>query len=319
MKAAVSDTYGGPQVIQIRNINTPTPSAGQILIKVVASTVSRTDIGMLRPLPQIARLFTGLRKPRQKVLGMDFAGEVVATASDVTRFQTGDRVFGMSTITFGTHAEFVCVAQDSAVELIPNQIPFEQAVLCEGAWYANNNLRKMNLKAGKKILIYGASGAVGTAAVQLAKYYGAEVTAVVKSQHITLMTALGADHVIDYEQCDFTRIGISFDCVFDAVGKIGYIKCKKLLKPKGIFASTDLRPGFGNALFSVWHWLSLRNRVFIALPSDPNALVKLIAQLLAAGEFQGVFDSSYTLSTISDAYRYVETEQKTGIAVINNP
>ena len=318
MKAAISDHYGGPEVIQIRDIDPPKPSAGQILIKVHASTVTRTDDGMLRPIPGFARLFLGLRKPKLKILGMDFAGEVVKVASDVTRFQPGDRVFGLSSVRFGAHAEYVCVAADSAVALIPEQIPCEQAVVCEGAWYANNNLRKMNLQAGKKILIYGASGAVGTAAVQLARYYGAEVTAVVDTPRIELAAALGADRVIDYTQCDFTQIGDSFDCVFDAVGKAGYFHCKKLLKPEGIFASTELKPWLPNGLFSLWHALTRRNRVFVALPTDSKRLVDFMAQRLTAGEFEGVFDRSYTLDSIAEAYRYVAKGLKTGIVVINN-
>ena len=167
MKPAIRDRYGGPEVIQIRDVAVPILSAGQLLIRVHASTVTRTDDAMLRPIPGIARLFLGVRRPRLKILGMDFAGEVVDVVADVTKFQPGDRGFGLSSVRFGAHAEYLCVAQNSAVAMLPGHLAFHQSVVCEGAWYANNNLRKMGIQKGKKILIYGASGAVGTATGQI--------------------------------------------------------------------------------------------------------------------------------------------------------
>ncbi len=312
MKAAVSASWGGPEVIQIKEVPTPEPGPNQLLIKIHAATVSRTDDGMLRPIPKFARLFMGLRRPRLQILGMDFAGEVVKTGAAVTRFNSGDRVFGLSTRRYGAHAEYLCVEADSSVARIPDGVAFDQAVVCEGAWYANNNLRQMEVNGGK-ILVYGASGAVGTSAVQLACHRGAEVTAVVETRHVELARSLGAHRVIDYTQEDFTALDERFDYILDAVGKTSYFRCRRLLKSGGRFGTTEGGPWMQNFWLVLWFRLRGTRRVVLALPAGSQALVELMAERLAQGEFRGVFDKRYRLDDIADAYRYVASAQKTGI------
>jgi NADPH:quinone reductase-like Zn-dependent oxidoreductase len=317
LKAAVSARYGPPDVIQICDVPKPDPGSGEVLIKVHSTTVSRTDNGMLRPIPFAARLFVGVLRPKLTILGMDFAGEVEAVAPGVNSFKPGDRVFGMSPVSYGAHAEYFCLSEKGPIAIMPQGTGFDEAVLCEGAWYANNCLTKMNLGPGQKILIYGGSGAIGSAAVQLAKSYGAEVTAVVHSRHIELVRSLGADHAIDYTTGDFTRSDETFDCVMDAVGKTTFFHCRKLLKSGGVYSATDLGPWAQNAFLAIWSSLTGRTRVIFPLPAGAGSLVRLLKSKMEAGEIHAVIDRKYPLDEIADAYRYVETEQKTGIVVIN--
>ena len=219
MKAAVSERYGPPEVIEIRDVPKPAPGPAEVLVRVCTSTVTRTDLGMLRPHPWFVRLFEGLWRPRRRILGFDFAGVVEARGRDATKFERGDRVFGLSVPGFGAHAEYLCVPEDGAVALVPGGKAFHEVVACEGAYYADTCMKVLGLEAGDSILIYGASGAIGTAAVQLAKARGADVTAVVPTHCLELARALGADHTIDYTVRDFTEVGKRFACVLDAVGK----------------------------------------------------------------------------------------------------
>lgn len=313
MKAAVRDNWGGPEQVDIRDVETPKPNSGDMLIKVHSSTVTRSDDCLLYPIPGFVRLFMGIGKPRLRILGMDFAGEIVEIGSNVSRFSVGDRVFGLSAVRYGAHAEYLCVSEDSSIAHIPDQISYNEAVVCEGAWYANNNLRKMNPKPGKKMLVYGASGAIGTAAVQLARYYGAEVTAVVGTPNLELAEKLGASQVIDYMKSDFTDTEERYDGILDAVGKTSYRECRKLLKPDGIFTATEFGPWLQNAWYALSFALVGRQRVYVALPTDSKEFVNFIAKRMAASEYQGVFDRNYRLDEIVDAYHYVHTEQKTGI------
>lgn len=321
MKAAVNARYGSPDVLEVRQVPTPEPQACEVLIRVHATTVSRTDCGMLRPHPQFVRLFAGLLRPRRTVLGIDFAGIVVGVGKDVTAYKPGDRVFGLSPDVYGAHAEYLCLPDTAAMTVMPVDTPFGRAVVCEGAWYADTNLQAFGLKAGHSILIYGASGAIGTAAVQLAKSYGAKVTAVVATRHLDLVRSLGADRAIDYTAQDFTQIDETFDFVFDAVGKTTYFRCRQLLKPKGIFAATDLGPWGQNPLLTIWSAITGSRRVLFPLPQTGKAktFVEFLKARMEAGEFCAVIDREYTLEAIADAYRYVETEQKAGIVVIRMP
>ncbi|MEK6744397.1 MAG: NAD(P)-dependent alcohol dehydrogenase [Nitrospirota bacterium] len=319
MKAVINARWGSPDVLEIRQAPKPEPKAGEVLIRVHATTVSRTDCGMLRPHPYFIRLFAGLLRPKRTILGMDFAGEVEAIGSGVTLFKPGDRVFGLSPDVFGAHAEYLCVPETGAIAAMPAGVRFEKAVVCEGAWYADTYLRGFRLKPGQTILIYGASGAIGTAAVQLAKSYGARVTAVVATRHLDLVRTLGADAAVDYTAEDFTQIGETFDYVFDAVGKTTYFRCRRLLKPEGVFAATDLGPWCQNPLLVIWSSITGSHRVIFPLPlsSTARACVEFLKTRMEAGEFRAVIDREYPLEKIADAYRYVETGQKTGIVVIN--
>ncbi len=317
LKAVTSTRYGPPDVLQIRQVPKPEPKTGEVLIKVHASTVSRTDDGMLRPYPFFIRLLIGLIRPKCTVLGMDFAGEIESVGAGVTSFKSGERVFGMSPDNFGAHAEYLCRPEDGAIAIMPAGLEFDEAVVCEGAWYANTYLKKFNLNSGDKILIYGASGAIGTAAVQLAKSYGAEVTAVATAPHLDLVKSLGADHVIDYIAEDFTQIGDRFDFIFDAVGKTTFFNCRRLLKSGGVFAATDLGPWYQNILLATWSSITGSNRVISPMPKDSAAFVDFLRACMEAGEFHAVIDRKYPLEAIADAYRFVETEQIIGIVVIN--
>src|ERR1700675_282410 len=215
MKAAVVTRYGSPAVVKVLDAPKPTPAADEVLIRVHAATVNRTDCGELRAHPFFTRFFYGLRRPRRTIFGLDFAGEVEAVGAAISSFKPGDRVFGMCpSRSNGAQAEYVCVPERT-VAAMPAGTRFDEAVVCEGAFYANAVLKKMALRAGHKILIYGASGAIGTAMVQLAKSSGAGVTAVVATRHLELVKSLGADHVVDYTAEDFTRIGEIFDFVVD--------------------------------------------------------------------------------------------------------
>jgi NADPH:quinone reductase-like Zn-dependent oxidoreductase len=319
MKAAINARYGSPDVLEIRQVSKPEPKAGQVLVRVHATTVSRTDCGMLRPHPFFVRLVTGLLRPKRTILGMDFAGEVEAVGADVTMFKLGDRVFGLSTDDYGAHAEYLCVPEKAAIATMPEGARFSEVVVCEGAWYADTNLQAFRLSPNHSILIYGGSGAIGSAAVQLAKSYGAKVTAVVSTRHLELVRNLGAVRVVDYTAEDFTQIGEAFDFVFDAVGKTTFFRCRRVLKSAGIFAATDLGPWCQNPLLVIWFKITGSHRVIFPLPqsSKAKALIDFLKARIEAGEFRPVIDREYPLEAISDAYRYVESAQKTGVVVIN--
>jgi NADPH:quinone reductase-like Zn-dependent oxidoreductase len=317
MKAAVNTRYGPPDVLEIRDVPKPRPGPGEVLVKVHATTVSRTDCGYLRAHPFFIRALTGLLRPKQTILGMDFAGEVETVGDDVTVFNAGDRVFGLTPNDHGGHAEYLCAPEQGTIASMPAGLRFDEAVVCEGALYADTNLRALAPEPGDKILIYGASGAIGTAAVQLAKYYGAEVTAVVATRHVDLAKSLGADRVIDYTAQDFTQVGESFDFVFDAVGKASFLACRRLLKPEGVFSATDLGPWNQNVMHMMRSAIGRSKRFVFPIPRSTRAFVEFLRDRLEAGEFRAVVDRKYPLDRIVDAYRYVETGQKTGIVVVD--
>lgn len=311
MRAAVVSRYGPPERISVTRVPIPEPGPGQIRVRVRWGTVNRTDTATLRGYPFFARAITGLLRPRMQTLGMDFAGFVDALGEGVSRFAVGDGVFGMSPDAFGAHAEYLCVPAEGPVAALPAGIAPEDAVVCEGAWYANSTASQ--LAPGQRCLIYGSSGAIGSAAVQLARLQGAEITAVTGTRTLQLAADLGADRVIDYQAEDFTALGETFDLVFDAVGKTSWSACRPLIRPGGIFAATDLGPGWSNMILSAWFALTGSKRVRIPFPRDPAGFVQTMAGHLAAGRFRGVFDRSYGLDEITEAFHYVETGQKTGI------
>jgi NADPH:quinone reductase-like Zn-dependent oxidoreductase len=319
MRAVISARYGSPDVLEIRQVPKPEPKPGEVLVAVHAAAVGRTDCGMLRPHPRLlGRLMFGLRRPSRTILGMDFAGVVEAVAAGVTKFKPGERVFGMLRYReLGAHADYLCVPQDGYIAPMPAGLRFEEAVVCEGAFYAYHSLKGLGVKSGDKILIYGASGAIGTAAVQLAKSFGAHVTAVVATRHLELVKSLGAERAVDYTKEKFTRIGDTFDGLLDAVGKTTYLRCRRLLKPGATFAGTDIGPWGQTLLLVFWCWIIGSKRVIVALPRRVERFVDFLKERMEAGEFRAVIDRRYPLEAIADAYRYVETGQKTGIVVIN--
>ena len=317
MKAAVITRYGSPDVVKVLDAPKPTPAANELLIRVHAATVNRTDCGELRAHPFFTRVFYGLRRPKRRIFGLDFAGQVESVGAETLSFKPGDRVFGMCpSRSNGAQAEYVCVPE-RAVAAMPVGVRFDEAVVCEGAFYANAVLRKIDLKRGHNILIYGASGAIGTAMVQLAQSSGAAVTAVVATQHIELVKSLGAHRAVDYISEDFTRIGETFDFVVDAVGKTSFFRCRRLLKSGGVFAATDLGPWGQNLFLAMWSSMTRSNRVVMPAPRRINGFIDYMKSRMEAGEFRAIIDRKYALEAIADAYRYVETGQKVGIVVIN--
>jgi NADPH:quinone reductase-like Zn-dependent oxidoreductase len=315
MKAVVNTRYGSPDVLEIRQVPKPQPKAGEVLVRVHATTVSRTDCGILRAQPLIVRFFMGLRRPKRTILGMDFAGEVEAVGAGVASFMPGEHVFGMSPDDFGAHAEYLCVSEMGAIAAMPKGARFDEAVVCEGAWYADTSLRALCVKPGHRILIYGASGAIGTAAVQLAKSYGAEVTAVVATRHLDLV------HSWRDPRCRLHRPGFrarrDVRFCFRRGRKTTFFRCRRLLRPGGVFAATDLGPGCQNPLLAIWSSITGNNRVIFPLPKYSGVFVDSLKARMEARQFRAVIDREYPLEAIADAYRYVETGQKTGVVVIN--
>ncbi len=317
MKASIYTNYGQPEVLQLKEIATPVPKDNEVLIKIYAATVNRTDSGFLTGKPYIARLFSGILKPRNQITGNEFAGMVTETGKNVTAFKPGDKVFGYNDVTFGTHAEYICMKEDAPIALMPSNISYEEAApLTEGAHYALCDLRAAKIKSGQQILINGATGAIGSAAVQLAKYFGATVTAVCDTDHVDLIQSLSADMVIDYKKGDFTQLKQSFDFIFDAVGKSTFGKCKPLLTKKGIYISTELGPMSQNPFLALITPLFGGKKLLFPIPTISQADVVFLKELAEAGHLKPVIDRTYTFNEIADAYRYVLTGQKTGNVVI---
>jgi NADPH:quinone reductase-like Zn-dependent oxidoreductase len=263
----------------------------------------------------LSRLVSGLRRPRQPILGSEFAGEVDAVGAAVKEFAVGDHVFGNSGLRFGAHAEFMCMRESARIALMPAGTSFEEAApVCDGALNALWCLRAADLRKGQKILIYGASGSIGSAGVQLAKYFGADVTAVCNTKNIETVRSLGADTVIDYTQEDFTKNGETYDVIFDAVGKHSFKRCRGSLKPGGIYLPTD---GFRNLTLALWTSRFGDKKVIFQLPPRyAKADVLFLKELIEAGRYRAVIDRCYPLEDVVEASRYVETEQKTGNVVL---
>lgn len=253
MKAVVHTRYGSPDLLELRDMEEPVPNDNEVLIRIHATTVNRTDCGYLRGKPFIVRFFSGLRNPKHPILGNEFAGKIVTIGKDVSTFNVGDDVFGYNDVVSGAHAEYKTMREDDMITTMPADMTYEEAApTAEGAHYALKDIRAANVQSGHRVLVHGATGAIGSAAVQLVKHIGAEVTAVCDTANMDLVRSLGADRIIDYTQEDFTRSGGEYDFVFDAVGKSSFGACKKLLKPCGIYCSTDLGFMAQNPLLALW-------------------------------------------------------------------
>jgi NADPH:quinone reductase-like Zn-dependent oxidoreductase len=319
VKAVVLDRYGPPSVLRVEEVETPSPNDDELLVRVRAAAVTRTDSGNRAAHPILIRAFTGLRRPKHRIPGNEFAGEVAAVGAAVTEFAVGDRVFGTTGFARGgSNAEYVCVRETQHVAHLPDSIDFEQgASLCEGPLYALMALRGVHLRAGQEVLVYGASGAIGTASVQLAKHFVAHVTAVCSTRNVELVRSLGPDRVIDYTREDFTAEGERYDVIHDAVGKHSFLKCRRALKPGGIYLASDL--GF------LWHALYLAPLTWLVgtkrlmPPISPFATkqdVVFLRDLVVAGQFRPVIDRRYRLDQIVEAATYVDTGKKTGNVVL---
>jgi NADPH:quinone reductase-like Zn-dependent oxidoreductase len=318
MKAVIHKKYGPPSVLKIQNIDKPSPKDNEILIRVYATTVNRTDCAMLSAKPFIMRFFTGLLKPKNPILGTDFAGQIEAIGKNVISFKIGDRVFGLDDSGLSSHAQYMTLQEDKAIAIMPIKSSYEEAAASlEGAHYARNIINKVTIEKNQKILVNGATGAIGSALVQLLKYYGATVTAVCNTKNMTLVKSLGAAFVIDYSKEAFTQSNEKYAFVFDAVGKSSFAKCKPLLESGGIYISTELGWMAENLFYALFTPFVGNKKVIFPIPTDCKVSVLLIKKLIEEGSFKAVIDRTYLLDDISEAFTYVEKGEKTGNVVIN--
>ncbi|MDM8532698.1 NAD(P)-dependent alcohol dehydrogenase [Anaerolineales bacterium HSG25] len=320
MKAVVYTQYGSPDVLQLKEVAKPTPKDNEILIKIRATSVTAVDSTFRKGDDFSARLFTGIMKPKNPTLGSYFAGEVEAVGKDVTRFKVGEQLFGPTEIDFGAHAEYITLSEEAAVVKKPSNVSYQEVAALGEALTALPFLRDTGkIKRGDKILINGASGAIGSIAVQLAKYYGAEVTGVCSTANLELVKSLGADAVVDYTKEDFAKKGQTYDIIFDTVGKRSFSDCKKALKPNGRYLTTVLslailpqmlwtsKVGSKKALFSA---TGLRSA------SEKQKDLHLLSELIEAGTLKPVIDKSYPLAQIAEAHSHVDKGHKKGSVVV---
>jgi NADPH:quinone reductase-like Zn-dependent oxidoreductase len=317
MKAAVYHQYGGPEVVSITDIDKPIVQDNDVLIRVYASTVNRTDTGFRSAQYIVSRLFSGIVKPKNPVLGCDFAGEIVGVGKSVTQFQIGDRVFGFDDQGFGAHAEYKVISADASIAHIPKGLAYtEAAALAEGGHYALCDIRAAGVVEGQYVMVYGATGAIGSAAVQLLKYFGAYVVAVCSTRHIELVKSLGADEVIDYTKEDISKITHRFDLVFDAVGKISFDTCKSILKDRGIYISTELGPHLQNPFLAITTSFSKGKKVLFPLPTVNQGDIIFLKELVERGKYRAIIDKTYVLDDIVAAHQYVDMGHKVGNVII---
>ncbi|SDH32492.1 NADPH:quinone reductase [Planococcus glaciei] len=322
MRAMVCTRYGPPEVLELQQLNKPVPKAGEILIKVHASTVTAGDceirsfkFPVLLWIP--LRLFFGLRKPRVNVLGQEFAGEVEALGSGQTLFKKGDRVYGATGLKLGAYAEYLCLSGSSAIARIPEAIGFkEAATIPTGGMNALFFLRKARIQAGQKVLVIGAGGSIGTVAVQLAKYAGAEVTAIDSKEKLDRLLSIGADRVMDYRQEDFTATGETYDVIFDVAGKSPFTKTVNALTPKGIYLMGN--PSLSQMFRRLWLTKKGGRKIIAGAASYNSQDLRELNQLLAEGKLKAVVDQVFPLEQLREAHRYVESGAKKGNVVIAN-
>ncbi len=318
MKAIICTKYGPPEMLQFQDVAKPTPKDDEVLVKIQAAVVTPSDCAFRKADPFIIRLMYGLMQPKFSIPGVEFAGQIEALGKAVTQFKQGDPVYGISPDRFGAHAEYMCLPANKPCAIKPTNASFAETVaICDGALTALIFLRDVaKLQHGQKILINGASGAVGVYTVQLAKYYGAHVTGVCSTANMALVTSLGADQVIDYTQTDFTKAEQSYDVIFDAVGKSSFAQCKAALTPTGMYLSTV--PSLTILLQMLWTAkIGSKKAKFVASGLMQNKdNLNFITQLIEAGVLKAVIDRRYPLTQVPEAHRYVETGRKKGNVVI---
>ena len=317
MKAVVYTQYGSPDVLQFKEVEKPTPKENEVLIKILSTTVNRTDCGFRKAEYLAVRVVGGLFRPKKQILGSELAGIVEAIGKSVKTFKPGDEVFGLSTFNFGAHAEYICIPQEKSIIIKPTSITFnEAAAVSDGGFLALAFIKKIDFTHKPNILVNGASGSIGSASVQLAKCFGAKITAVCNTNDFALLKTLGADEVIDYTKEDFTKNGKQYDVVIDAVGKSSFFHCRKILKQKGIYFSTELGYLSQNIFLALLTPLFGGKKVLFPIPKDRKEDIVFIKELMAAGKYKAVIDRVYLFEQIIEATRYVETGQKVGNVVI---
>ncbi len=318
MKAAVRTKYGLPGDLSIHELKIPTPKDNEVLVKVYAATVNRTDCHVLSGRPFFMRLFTGLSRPRLSITGSDFAGQIEAVGSAVQSFKPGEKIMGFGGVFgCGSHAQYFTLPEAKAKQTMitmPGNLGYEQAAAClEGAFYAGSGIIQLAPKAGEKALVYGATGAIGSSYVQFLKYYQVYVTAVCSGEHRELIKSLGADKVIDYKTEDFTKDTEKYDYVFDSVNKTGFFKCKPLLKKKGIYSSSG---GFEYLLLALITPVFGGKKVIFHPPKDVPGTLGFIKDLFEKGSFRPVIDRTYPIDKVAEAFTYVATGQKIGNVIL---
>jgi NADPH:quinone reductase-like Zn-dependent oxidoreductase len=317
MRAIVYKNYGPPEVAKLMEVAKPLPSDNEVLIKVCASTVNRTDSGFRSAEYFISRFWTGILSPKYQILGCEFAGIIEEIGKSVTTFRKGDKVFGYNEKTFGGHGEYLTIAETDAVTTIPENINFDvAAAITEGVHYALTNITASKIKSGQNVLVYGATGAIGSAAVQLLKHFGTKVTAVCNTQNIELVKLLGADMVIDYQTQDFTQTENKFQFIFDAVGKSSFGQCKPLLTENGIYISTELGKNAENVFLAITTSFLSGKKVLFPIPTINKKDVIFLKELVEKKEYTPLIDRHYRLDQIVEAYKYVESGQKIGNVIL---
>ncbi|HKL42567.1 MAG TPA: NAD(P)-dependent alcohol dehydrogenase [Clostridia bacterium] len=317
MKAMVRITYGNPEVISIKKIDRPEPTGDKLLIKNHVTTVNRTDCAILRGKPWIMRIFQGIISPKKIVTGTDFSGEIIAVGNEVINFKKGDRVFGFDDSGLQSHAEYLIVSESQSIDHIPDMMSYQSAVTAlEGPHYAYNFIKTLDIKKGDKVLVNGASGAIGSSLVQLLKYFEASVTAVCSTKNISLMEELDANYIIDYTNKDFTKVEKTYDYVLDAVGKSSFNKCKPILKEKGVYISSELGRNFQNLFYALITPILGGKKVIFPVPRNIEETLVFMRKLIKMNQFKGIIDRVYTLDEISEAYKYVLSGHKTGNVII---
>jgi NADPH:quinone reductase-like Zn-dependent oxidoreductase len=320
LKAIVYERYGFPDVLQLKEIEKPVPKDDQVLIKVHATTVNRTDYATIKAIPFFLRIVTGLFKPKRQIPGSDFAGEIETVGQKVTSLQAGDKVFGFDGLGAGSHAQYLAIKEDNVMRM-PDNISYKQAAASiEGAYYAYSCIKKADIRKGHRVLVNGATGAIGSAAVQLLKHLDATITAVCATPNIELVKSLGAHKVIDYLKDDFTMDDQKYDFIYDAVGKSSFFKCKHVLRSGGVYISSDLgymaQNLFLPLLTPIIKPFNGNKKTIFPTPTDIRESLQFIKKLLEQDRFKAVIDREFPIEQIVDAYEYVGKGQKIGNVIL---
>jgi len=318
MKAAVYQKYGPPEVLLIQELERPVPKDNELLIKIFATSVTSGDCRMRRADPFAVRFFNGLTKPKKiQILGNEFSGEIEEVGKNVRHFEPGDKVFGQTGMSLGANAEYICLSENATIEIKPDNLTWEEAATIPfGANTALHFLREGNIKGGQKVLIYGGSGSIGTAAIQLARYFGAEVTAVCSGENVELVRSMGANKIIDYTKEDFTKNGETYNIIFDTTGKSNFAACVKSLKLTGIYLRA-VHMTLPPIIRGIWTNVTTNKKVIGGIAVEKKENLSFLKELIDAGRLKPVIDKRFSLQHIREAHAYVDKGHKKGnVAII---